>query len=36
VTFVDEAAEAGVVLSNVSGGAEKSYIVETTGAGACF
>ncbi len=36
VTFVDEAAEAGVVLMNVSGGAEKRYIIETTGAGACF
>lgn len=36
VTFVDEAAEAGVILMNVSGSREKRYIIETTGAGACF
>jgi len=36
VTFVDEAVEAGIVLRNVSGSAEKRHILETTGAGACF
>ncbi|MEK6279381.1 MAG: FG-GAP-like repeat-containing protein [Acidobacteriota bacterium] len=36
VSFVDEAAEAGVILLNVSGGAEKRHITETTGAGPCF
>ncbi|MGH9200298.1 MAG: FG-GAP-like repeat-containing protein, partial [Vicinamibacterales bacterium] len=36
VTFVDEAADAGVNLMNVSGTREKRYIVDTTGAGACF
>jgi tetratricopeptide (TPR) repeat protein len=36
VAFVDEAAEAGIVLANVSGSAEKRFIVETTGAGGCW
>jgi tetratricopeptide (TPR) repeat protein len=36
VRFVDEAAEAGIVLANISGSPEKRHIVETTGAGACF
>ncbi len=36
VTFVDEAAEAGLLLLNVSGGAAKRHIVESTGSGACF
>jgi Flp pilus assembly protein TadD len=36
VTFVDEAAEAGILVTNVSGSAEKRHIVETTGSGACF
>ncbi len=36
VTFVNEAAEAGVLAANASGGAEKRFIVETTGAGSCW
>jgi hypothetical protein len=36
VRFVDEAVEAGVLLRNVSGSAEKRSILETTGSGACF
>ncbi|HEX6903750.1 MAG TPA: FG-GAP-like repeat-containing protein [Thermoanaerobaculia bacterium] len=33
---MDEAAEAGVILPNVSGTSEKKYILESTGSGACF
>ncbi len=36
VRFVDEAAEVGVSLVNVSGTSNKRHIVESTGAGACF
>jgi hypothetical protein len=35
VIFVDESAESGIVLLNVSGSASKRHIVETTGSGAC-
>ncbi len=36
VTFSDQATEAGLLVRNVSGGAGKEHILETTGAGACF